>query len=281
MHDLNISLTHFANILSIFQDTSTIYWIDFSISCVALFIVLFMIIKFIKVRGLRIGYSILFLFLVAAFAFELSTLVTVLTLLIIVFTIAMLILTGNELRSVLRDEFHFGAIFAIKQNKVEKNSKAELCDELASAITLMSHDKCGALITIERSDRITTDHFSRWSDIESQVTKELLRTIFYKGTPLHDGATIIREGKIIRAGVIFDSVSVSNKAMPGSLGSRHRAAVGITESYDCIAVTVSEETGSIHICQNGHIEKCFASNIHEKLEEVLLVNAEEEPENHE
>ncbi len=260
---------------------STIFLIDYIISCLAIIFVLAFIYRYVKVKSIRIGYSILFAILIATITLNFSIGSMVTALIIIVFTIAILILTGNELRSVLRDEFHFSGIFSIKKNKVEKNTDGELCDALSSAIIAMSHDKCGALITIEKEDRITTDRFSRWSDLDAEVTNELLRTIFYKGTPLHDGATIIREGRIIRAGVIFDSVSVSNKAMPGSLGSRHRAAVGITEVYDCIAITVSEETGSIHICHNGHIEKCFASNIKDKLVEILNTKTDEDSENQE
>ena len=133
----------------------------------------------------------------------------------------------------------------------------------------MSRQKCGALLILEIKDRITTDRFSRFSELDCEVTEDIIQTIFYKGSPLHDGATIIREGRILRAGVIFDSVSVSTAAMPGALGSRHRAALGITESCDCVSITVSEETGSIHICHNGQIRKVYMSNFKEILLEVL------------
>lgn len=253
-----------------------LFIVDYIVSILVIASIMVFIFKFIKSRGIKLIYSLLFAVVLACITLglNLGALIT-LTALIIV-TIVIVILTGNEIRSVLRDEFHITGIFNIKKNNSEKSGSYELCDELATAIIAMSHEKCGALICIEREDRITTDNFSRWSNLKAQATNELLRTIFYKGTPLHDGATIIREGQVIRAGVIFDSVSVSNKAMPGFLGSRHRAALGITEAHDCVSITVSEETGSIHIYHQGRIEKCFASNIKSKLVELLKPEAGED-----
>lgn len=258
------------------QFSNPFFLVDFILTLIIVIASLIFICRFIKSKSMRIFYSIASVVLVASFIFRLYLLLVLMGVLLVCVTVAVMVLTGNEVRSVLRDEFHFSGIFATKKNKKEKVSNLQLCDELETAVVAMSHEKCGALITIECEDRITTDHFSRWSDLDADPTNELLRTIFYKGTPLHDGATIIREGKIIRSGVIFDSVSVSNKAMPGFLGSRHRAALGITETYDCVSITVSEETGSIHLYYNGHIEKCFAANFKEKLMEVLKTEASEE-----
>lgn len=258
------------------QFQNPFFLVDYILALIAMALVLAFVYRYIKAKGFRVVFTILCALLVLNLTFNLPLGTIVICLIIVSFVVATIILTGNEIRSVLRDEFHFSGIFSTKKNKVEKISSIQLVDELTTAILAMSHEKCGALITIEKEDRITTDHFSRWSDIDAEPKNELLRTIFYKGTPLHDGATIIREGRIIRAGVIFDSVSVSNKAMPGSLGSRHRAALGITETYDCISITVSEETGSIHIYQNGKIEKCYASNFKEKLIEFLNPNMNEE-----
>ena len=253
-----------------------LFIVDYIVSILVIASIMVFIFKFIKSRGIKLIYSLLFALVLACITLglNLGALITLTGLIIV--TIVIVILTGNEIRSVLRDEFHITGIFNIKKNNSEKSGSYELCDELATAIIAMSHEKCGALICIEREDRITTDNFSRWSNLKARATNELLRTIFYKGTPLHDGATIIREGQVIRAGVIFDSVSVSNKAMPGFLGSRHRAALGITEAHDCVSITVSEETGSIHIYHQGRIEKCFASNIKSKLVELLKPEAGED-----
>ncbi len=259
--------TGFDRVVENFKDP--IFILDYVTSFLTIAALIFFIFKFIRSRGVKLIYSILFALLLISITLDFSLGAIVSSLALIVVTNVIVILTGNEIRSVLRDEFHITGIFKIKKNRVEKSSSFELCDELAEAITTMSHEKCGALICIELEDRITTDHFSRWTNVKAQAKSELLRTIFYKGSPLHDGATIIREGEVIRSGVIFDSVSVSNKAMPGTLGSRHRAALGITEAHDCISITVSEETGSIHIYKEGKIQKCFASNIKTKLVEIL------------
>lgn len=267
-------LTFLSTLANTFEEfvmnfSSPLFIVGYVISVLIISAIIFFIFKFIRSRGIKWLYAILFGLLLVSITLNLGPATLVVLGALIICTIVIVILTGSEIRSVLRDEFHINGIFNIKKNKIEKSSSYELIDELTTAIIAMSHEKCGALICIEREDRITTDNFSRWSNLKAQATNELIRTIFYKGTPLHDGATIIRESNIIRAGVIFDSVSVSNKAMPGFLGSRHRAALGITESHDCVSITVSEETGSIHIYYAGKIEKCFSSNLKEKLIEYL------------
>ncbi|MCF0117787.1 MAG: DNA integrity scanning protein DisA nucleotide-binding domain protein [Bacilli bacterium] len=250
------------------------YWfvIDFCLSCLLAIVVTIFVLRVIKSKKTAFIYiaGVWLIELCVAFSLPLMALsitVTLLTASLIIF-----IMFQSELKSIFRDELGWVSIFRTKRNKnIGVNSK-DLAVVVESAVIEMARNKCGALIVFERNDRITTDRFSRWSDLEAEVTESLLRTIFYKGTPLHDGATVVREGKIIRAGVIFDSVSVSTAAMPGSLGSRHRAALGVTESCDCFSVTVSEETGSIHICEKGRITKCYVSNFKEKFLECIDPN---------
>ncbi|MCF0117840.1 MAG: DNA integrity scanning protein DisA nucleotide-binding domain protein [Bacilli bacterium] len=243
--------------------------IDVTISLALAILLSIGVLKILKSK--RTSWLFVSLLVLAQLAVTLNMIVVAVTLavIILVLTILIVIVSSSEIKSVLRDEMGWTYVLKTKKNNNVNRDYHGLCETIESAVIEMSRQKCGALITFERDDRLTTDRFARWNDIEAQVTEEILKTIFYKGSPLHDGATIIREGKIIRAGVIFDSVSVSTAAMPGSLGSRHRAALGITETCDCVSVTVSEETGSIHICENGHITKCYVSNFKEKLLDLL------------
>ncbi len=244
------------------------YLVDVIISVIVLSFLIFCVFKFIKSTSARVIYIISLSLLFACLAIGLIIAAVMIGSFVILLTIVVLIISGSEIRAIMHNDLGWKGTITTKSNKNMGNVE-NLSNVLEDAIIHMSKNKCGALITIERKDRITSDRFSRYSDCECEVTSDIIQTIFFKGSPLHDGAAIIREGKIIRAGVIFDSVSVSAAAMPGSLGSRHRAALGITEAFDCVCITVSEETGSIHICENGIIRKCYVSNFKETLLEVL------------
>ena len=110
--------------------------------------------------------------------------------------------------------------------------------------------------------------------IEGKITSELVENIFFHNSPLHDGAMIIRDNKIQAAGCILP-VS-NNQTIKSKYGTRHRAAIGISEQSDCISVVVSEETGHISVAMNG---KLFSNLSETELKEILLsgeVNANEE-----
>ena len=140
-------------------------------------------------------------------------------------------------------------------------------NEVFEAVSACSRQKIGALITFERHDdleKVTKNG----TVINAPVTSELLTTIFYPGTRLHDGAVIIKENMIYAASVYY---SPTTKALPGKYGSRHRAAIGISEMSDSITVVVSEETGRISIAKRGEIEPVtlddFVATLSDKIAE--------------
>ncbi len=114
----------------------------------------------------------------------------------------------------------------------------------------LSNHKIGAIMTFERKDNL--DGFMKnGTKINAPVSLELLITIFYPGTRLHDGAVIIRGNKIVAASVYFNPTT---KPLIGKYGSRHRASIGISEVCDAVTIVVSEETGRISIAYNGEIQ---------------------------
>jgi diadenylate cyclase len=124
---------------------------------------------------------------------------------------------------------------------------------LVRAIGNLADHQIGALIVLEGEDDLQTIRETGVS-VGAQVTSELLQTIFYDGTPLHDGAIVVRGDRVVAAGCVLP---VSNRQLySGSrrLGTRHRAAVGLTETSDALALVVSEETGQISIARNGRLE---------------------------
>jgi len=119
------------------------------------------------------------------------------------------------------------------------------------------------LITIEREDNLNT-YIDKAIEIKSAVTQELLTTIFTPGTACHDGAVIIRKNRLMCAGAYFPSTDRYD--VPKSLGTRHRAAIGISERTDSLTIVVSEESGNISVAIDGIINLKISL---ERLEEML------------
>lgn len=120
--------------------------------------------------------------------------------------------------------------------------------EIVKAVVNLSKQNIGALITLEKHHRLD-QYSSRAIIMNSDITRELLENIFSPNTPLHDGGVIIRGDKILCAGAYF--VLTSNETFERTTGSRHRAALGISEVTDSLTIVVSEETGKISIALNG------------------------------
>ena len=150
-----------------------------------------------------------------------------------------------------------------------KAQQTELVEEIVKAASALSQSKTGALIVIERSTGLRS-FIEHGVPIGAAVTSPLLRAIFQKASPLHDGAVIIS------AGVIASAVSflplIKSRDLDMSFGSRHRAAMGVTEDTDAVAVLVSEETGAIHLAINGKLTKRLEPDQLRNSLKTLMVN---------
>ncbi|MGA1845752.1 diadenylate cyclase CdaA [Deferribacter abyssi] len=133
-------------------------------------------------------------------------------------------------------------------NFVEK--RAAVIDEVVKACTILANRQIGALIVIERKTDLT-HYVQTLQKIDSIVSKELLLSIFIPYSPLHDGAVIIKEDRMVYAGAILPLSK--REDLDKSFGTRHRAAIGITEETDAVSVVVSEERGTIAVAANGRI----------------------------
>jgi diadenylate cyclase len=125
-------------------------------------------------------------------------------------------------------------------------------DELVNAAMLMGQHRVGALIAIERTDSLK-NYVPKGTVIDAEVKARLLRTIFWPGTPLHDGAVIIQNGRLAAAECYLPLTDRDD--LPKSLGTRHRAAIGLSEAEDAVVLVVSEETGYISLCERGRIHR--------------------------
>ncbi|WP_245601758.1 diadenylate cyclase [Mycoplasmopsis opalescens] len=134
-----------------------------------------------------------------------------------------------------------------KFNKLGTSSQIRLINQLREAVEYLSKNKIGALITIENNDNLDnlrTDGVI----LNANISSSLLISIFNKYSPLHDGAVIIRENKIYYASTFY---KITKKSIDNQYGSRHRAAIGISEICDALTVVVSEETGDVKFVKNG------------------------------
>ncbi|MGL5520228.1 MAG: DNA integrity scanning protein DisA nucleotide-binding domain protein [Metamycoplasmataceae bacterium] len=146
-------------------------------------------------------------------------------------------------------------------NSLEISSKIRLIYQLKESVEYLSKTKTGAIITIENNDNIEnlrTDGIK----INASISSSLIISIFNKKSPLHDGAIIIKDNKIIYAATYF---KITKKSINNKYGARHRAAMGISEICDATTIVVSEETGFITIAKNSIFYPVEISNFQEKL----------------
>jgi len=146
----------------------------------------------------------------------------------------------------------------------DKMKNKQIVAEIVKAVEIMSLKRIGAIIVIEQSTKIS-DIIREGVDLSSKVSSELLQTIFIPRTPLHDGAVVIGENKIKAASCVLPLAS--ENVVPKNLGTRHRAAVGMSEVSDSLVIVISEETGTISFVENGKMKRDLTG---EKLSEILL-----------
>lgn len=131
-----------------------------------------------------------------------------------------------------------------------EKAASDIVREITNAIDVLASQKIGALVAIERS--VSLDHYTKVARmLNAPVVAELLATLFYPHTPMHDGGVIIREGMILCAGSVFPLGTVVERRK--AFGTRHRAAIGLSEETDAIVIVVSEETGLISVAYGGEI----------------------------
>lgn len=220
-------------------------------------ILFYQIVKWIKTTRAWVllkGIILLLCIALAAYLLQLHTITFILANTMSVGITAILIVFQPELRSALEQlgrKNWIANIFSTDTNQVKEGYTARTLQEIYRAAIEMGKVKTGALIVIERE--VMLGEYERTGiPIDGKVSSQLLINIFEHNTPLHDGAVIIRNNRIVSATCylpLSDSVEIGKE-----LGTRHRAAVGISEVSDSITVIVSEETGAISIAVNGKIK---------------------------
>ena len=185
--------------------------------------------------------------------------------------IALLIVFQPELRRVLE---YLGRTKFIIKPAIEDTEKVDVVvEEVAQSMTSLARQKIGALLVFERETGIN-DIIQTGTIMDAKVTRQLLINIFIPNTPLHDGAAVIRGGKIMAAGCFLPLTE--NKFLNKELGTRHRAAVGMSEVSDALIIVVSEENGKVSVAQGGVLDRAVTR---EELREKLTYIQNRKPEN--
>ena len=188
--------------------------------------------------------------------------------------IAAVIIFHPEIRRALErvGTSRFGQFGLLSSTEDSNQSIIHAIDATSKAAAAMQEQKCGALMVFERKTQLG-EIVSTGTVIDSGVSSALITNIFFPKSPLHDGAMILRDGRILAAGCILP-LSQTNE-INKSLGTRHRAAIGMSENSDAVVVIVSEETGNISLAVNGELKTGFSAvTLHTALTE-LLVESEE------
>ena len=175
--------------------------------------------------------------------------------------IAVVVLFQPELRRALD---HLGSVKLRKFLGTEKSDQEmiPIISQTVMACEVMSREKVGALIVFTRDNRLE-EYFKTGTMIDGQVSEQLIRNIFFPKASLHDGAMIIRDGRVAAAGCVLP-LSNSNR-LSADLGTRHRAGVGMSEASDAVVIIVSEETGTISVAVGGMLKRHLAPQTLDKL----------------
>lgn len=211
------------------------------------------------------GFIVLMLATALSNTLKLTLLNFVLEKLVVGSAVAMAVIFQSEFRRFL-EQLGRGEIGQLFQTSGRATAQADsVIDEIVDAVKELSQNRIGALIIMETSSPIDERDFSvPGVKLNAEVSKELLQTIFQTTTLLHDGAVLIGGSRILAAGVILP---LSERTASRQLGTRHRAAMGITERVEnCLCIVVSEETGSISLAERGTLNRPLTSS---KLKELL------------
>ncbi|MBR6500701.1 MAG: diadenylate cyclase CdaA [Firmicutes bacterium] len=230
------------------------------------------ILSFVReTRAEQLGKGILVVLIakVLAEALELYTINWILGYIIDMGAIALVIIFQPELRRALeylgRNKF-----LPQKQGKVDKTGVQSLISTLVETADEFSKNRVGALMILERQTSLT-DIAETGTYLNADVSKELLGNVFYEGAPLHDGAVILRSGRILSAGCVLPLTQ--NQNLSKDLGTRHRAGIGVSEVSDAISLIVSEESGIISIAVDGRLSRFLdLKSVERTLTKLYLTN---------
>ena len=265
--------------MNIIQQVLKMQWSDY----LDILVVAFLIYKLLPLLRtphiMRIARTVIALVLISwiTSVAKLYTINWLLNQLLAIGLLAFVVLFQPELRRMLDHlgNVKFSRFFGMTRPVQEMEA---MITQTVRACEAMSREKVGALIVFARDQRLE-EYFKTGTPIDGQVTDQLIRNIFFKNSPLHDGAMIIRDGRIAAAGCVLPLSN--NENLAPELGTRHRAGVGMSEATDAVVVIVSEESGAISVAAGAMLKRELTVATLDKLlrQELHTVDSQEESAN--
>ena len=257
---------------SLFLQLSAMKWSDFLDILVVAFLIFKLIPLLRSTPTMRIAKVVVAVIVITSLSslLKMHTLSWLLSQFLAVGLIALVVLFQPELRRMLD---HLGSMKLSGLLGTEKPAPemVPVIVQTVRACEVMSRERVGALMVFARTDRLD-EYFKTGTQIDGQVSDQLIRNIFFPKAALHDGAMIIRDGRITAAGCVLP-LSESDR-ISADLGTRHRAGVGMSEVSDAVVVIVSEETGAISVAVGGMLKRHLAPQTLERLLRNELVHEE-------
>ncbi len=246
-----------------FQQLAGMQWTDYLDILIVAYLLYRLIPLFRTTGTIRVAVTVVAIIVVAWITdlLHLYALSYILNQFLQIGVIALVILFQPELRRMLD---HLGNVKLKKLFAADRTGEemAAIITQTVQACEVMSREKVGALIVFARDNRLD-EFFKTGTKIDGHVSEQLIRNIFFPKASLHDGAMIIRDGKVAAAGCVLP-LSDSSR-LSADLGTRHRAGVGMSEASDAVVVIVSEETGTISVAVGGMLKRHLASQTLERL----------------
>jgi len=246
-----------------FQQIARMQWSDY-LDILLVAYVIYTLLPLIRTPNtMRIARAVLAVLVIAWLTGEMNlhTVNYILNQVLAVGILAVIILFQPELRRML-DRLGNVRLRSILGLSKSEQDLDPIISQTVAACEVMSRERVGALIVFAREQRLE-EYFKTGTQIDGQVSEQLLRNIFFPKASLHDGAMIIRDGRVAAAGCVLP-LSDSNR-LSADLGTRHRAGVGMSEASDAVVVIVSEETGTISVAVGGMLKRHLAPQTLEKL----------------
>ncbi|MBQ3310694.1 diadenylate cyclase CdaA [bacterium] len=259
-------------------------WIDVTQILIILIALLTIYKKFIKnTASEKLVKGIFFLALSWAFSeilirINLNILGMFIKTLVMFIALGLIVIFQPELRRILSYLGQGGFFNELISTHTNKNrTDIDIMKELIEAVKYLSKNKIGALMVFQ-NEMETSSYFDVGTNINADISTELILTIFHPNTPLHDGAMVIKNLKILSAGVLLPLTE--DPKLSWRYGTRHRAAIGVTEVSDCACLVVSEETGSVSVSMDGKLKKYEdLATLKTDLENIIGLKKETEPQN--
>lgn len=233
--------------------------IDISIIAVIIYRIIDLI-RGTRAARMLVGLLVVFITYLSSKSFELYTLNWILDNFLSSVLLVIVVIFQNDIRRALT-RVGSGPFFGI-----DRGLQGEEIEEIVRAMVSLASARIGALIVFEREVGLN-EYLEAGTPLDARVSKELIRSVFLPTSPIHDGALIIRKGRIAAAGCFLPLTT--NPNVSRSLGTRHRAAIGLTEESDALVVVLSEEEGSMSIVREGRITRGIdAGTLRARLQEL-------------